>query len=375
MSEVNIQVQETVENVEIIAQNNVIEINITRQSGGGGGAVDSVNGQTGVVVLDADDISDASTSKKFVTTSEKTAITHANRSTLDAITEAFTTALKTAYDSAVAWISTNGANVLNHIASTSNPHNTTATQVDALQRNGSNANSDVDLGAFSLNAKSFHAKGTNGSGHLGLRHQSANPTATGQETVIFAGSDGEPRYKNDGNAIEQLASQTFVNSGLATKENTITAGATSQYYRGDKTFQTLNVEAVSGLQTALDAKISLNTWVDISLTSTIVGWSAFTTRSIEYLIVGNECTVRGQIAGTSNNATTSFTMPFNYTGNELFQTVSIPITNNGTAATAAGMARMLANTSTVLFFTNGNVGAFTPSGTKILTFYFTFKIN
>lgn len=358
MSEVNIQVQETVENVEIVANNNVIEVNITRQSGGGGGAVDSVNGQTGVVVLDA-------------------------------------------------------------------------TDVDALQRNGSNANSDVDLGAFSLNAKSFHAKGTNGSGHLGLRHQNSNPTATGQETVIFAGSDGEPRYKNAGGAIEQFASMAWVsaqgfitniisalgytpaNKAGDTFTGNITAPNLSGTNTGDETITSIqtkrplktvasqslegsgnvalsksdvglgNVDNTSDLnkpistavQTALNAKISLNNWVDISLTSTIVGWSAFTTRSIEYLIVGNECTVRGQIAGTSNNATTSFTMPFNYTGADVFQTVSIPITNNGTAATAAGMARILANTSTVLFFTNGNVGAFTPSGTKIVTFYFTFKIN
>ncbi len=66
----------------------------------GGGAVDSVNSQTGVVVLDADDISDSSTTNKFVTSAEKTAITHSNRSILDAITESFTTALKTAYDGA-----------------------------------------------------------------------------------------------------------------------------------------------------------------------------------------------------------------------------------------------------------------------------------
>jgi hypothetical protein len=37
---------------------------------GGGGAVDSVNGQTGVVVLDADDIDDTSTTNKFITASE-----------------------------------------------------------------------------------------------------------------------------------------------------------------------------------------------------------------------------------------------------------------------------------------------------------------
>lgn len=40
-------------------------------TGGGSGAVDSVNGQTGTVVLDADDISDAATAKKFATAAEK----------------------------------------------------------------------------------------------------------------------------------------------------------------------------------------------------------------------------------------------------------------------------------------------------------------
>ena len=38
---------------------------IISASGGGGGAVDSVNGETGVVVLDADDISDAATTNKY----------------------------------------------------------------------------------------------------------------------------------------------------------------------------------------------------------------------------------------------------------------------------------------------------------------------
>lgn len=43
-------------------------------SGAGGGAVDSVNTQTGDVVLDADDISDASTTKKFTTAARNTKV-------------------------------------------------------------------------------------------------------------------------------------------------------------------------------------------------------------------------------------------------------------------------------------------------------------
>lgn len=43
---------------------------------GGGGAVDSVNSQTGVVVLDADDIDDTSTTHKFVTASDLTTLSN-----------------------------------------------------------------------------------------------------------------------------------------------------------------------------------------------------------------------------------------------------------------------------------------------------------
>lgn len=55
--------------------------------------------------------------------------THSNKTILDAITESFTTALKSAYDSAVSWIATNGANLINHLSNTSNPHSVTKTQV------------------------------------------------------------------------------------------------------------------------------------------------------------------------------------------------------------------------------------------------------
>lgn len=72
------------------------------------------------------------------------------------------------------------------------------------------ATQDVDLGANGLDAKFVNVKGTGGAGHLGLKHQSSNATAGGQETVIFAGNDGEPRFKNDGNAVEQIASREWV---------------------------------------------------------------------------------------------------------------------------------------------------------------------
>ena len=91
------------------------------------------------------------------------------------------------------------------------------------------ATTDVDLGNNDLNAEGIKIKGTAGNGHLGMKHQSSNPTAGGQETVIFAGADGEPRFKNDGNAVEQFASREWVNlQGFQTTPIVVNSNITAQ---------------------------------------------------------------------------------------------------------------------------------------------------
>lgn len=55
------------------------------------------------------------------------------------------------------------------------------------------------------------------------------------------GSGGSTNWGSIGGT---LSSQTDLQTALNLKENTITAGTTSQYFRGDKTFQTLNKAAV-----------------------------------------------------------------------------------------------------------------------------------
>lgn len=76
----------------------------------------------------------------------KNDFTDALKAKLDSITEIFTTVLKTAYDNAVTWISTNGNNLINHLSNISNPHNTTASQVGAYTTSEVDniANSKVD---------------------------------------------------------------------------------------------------------------------------------------------------------------------------------------------------------------------------------------
>jgi hypothetical protein len=59
---------------QVLAKNSNTDFDtewVAQSGGGGGGAVDSVNGQTGVVVVDADDIADAGT-KVIMTTTERT---------------------------------------------------------------------------------------------------------------------------------------------------------------------------------------------------------------------------------------------------------------------------------------------------------------
>lgn len=60
------------------------------------------------------------------------------------------------------------------------------------------ATQDVDLDTHQLNARSINIVGTNGDGHLDLKHQNADAPATGQSTALFADSNGDIKYKNDG---------------------------------------------------------------------------------------------------------------------------------------------------------------------------------
>lgn len=80
---------------------------------------------------------------------------------------------------------------------------------EKLARDGSNANTDVDLGAFALNCKHLKINGTSGTGHIGLKHQSGSITAAGSESAFAADSNGNPIWKNDGNAIQNIAFETY----------------------------------------------------------------------------------------------------------------------------------------------------------------------
>lgn len=82
--------------------------------------------------------------------------------------------------------------------------------------------------------KSLTITGTNGAGYVHLRHQASDANATGQSTVLFADSNGDIKYKNDGGHYTTFVTSantanrvyTFPNRSL-TIDNITTASTTN----------------------------------------------------------------------------------------------------------------------------------------------------
>jgi hypothetical protein len=127
---------------------------------------------------------------------------------------------------------------------------------DKLDLDGGNANQDIDIGNYSLNAKHVKINGTAGSGHLGLKHQSANITASASESSIGANSVGNPVWKNDGNAIDELEL-------ISRKTNNVTGNETS-------TTKYLSVKGIYDWAVGLFAPISSPTFTGTVTTPDII---------------------------------------------------------------------------------------------------------
>jgi hypothetical protein len=88
----------------------------------------------------------------------------------------------------------------------------------------------------------------------------ANGTTTPAITIVSAPKLTTARNIN-GVAFDGTANITVAD---ATKEPIITAGTSAQYYRGDKTMQTLNAAAVPDFSTATDARIAAAAGVSVA---------------------------------------------------------------------------------------------------------------
>ncbi len=283
---------------------------IISATGGGGGSVS------------ANDVTETAT-RVFVTPTQKTAITHSNRSILDAITESFTTALKNAYDGAVSWITTNGTNILNHIASTSNPHSVTKSQV-------------------------------------GL----SNVPNTDTTTTANITDSTNKRFVTDAN-LTTIGNTTGTNSGDNATNTTSNAYADAKVEDAIVNGVTTKAPSQNAVFDALALKVDKTNWIDISLTSTIVGFSSFTTRIIRYKqISDNVIWVKGRLTGTSNSPLLNFDIPFT-SANNAQNIGNATCKNNGSDLTSTIVCANNQNTNIVnIYRDNTGTTLFTTSGVK-----------
>lgn len=138
-----------------------------------------------------------------------------------------------------------------------------------------------------------------------------------------------------------------------------------------------NGEALSSVRTKLNSVITeINLldptdWVDYSATSTVVGWSSFTTKQIRYRVIGKQVFVHYNLSGVSNSTSTTFTLPNNSLYTERVFGAS---TDNGTLI-GAGIIVISANSNSIILGANQTAaGNWTSSGTKTTIGQFFYEI-
>ena len=104
-------------------------------------------------------------------------------------------------------------------------------------------------------------------------------------------------------------------------------------------------------------------WTDYSATSTVTGWVAFSIKKVFYKRIGNTVFSTFSLQGTSNNTTTSFTLPYiNQTG-FVINTFSRASDAGGDSAT--GLVLVNNSASTVILYKDTIGNSFSAAGTKI----------
>lgn len=115
-------------------------------------------------------------------------------------------------------------------------------------------------------------------------------------------------------------------------------------------------------------------WVDYSGTSTIEGWSAFTTKEIQYRYLNiNTVLVNFVLIGTSNSVDTSFTLPSTCL-NYIACTAGVT-GDNGVLSVNPGSIVCLEDTDTVVLSSDITGSNWAASGTKSIAGQFIYRSN
>lgn len=131
-----------------------------------------------------------------------------------------------------------------------------------------------------------------------------------QKVAGAGGGGGVPSW---GSITGTLSNQTDLQTALNTKQDTITAGTTSQYFRGDKTFQTLNKTAVglSNVDNTSDLNKPISTATQTALDTkqnTITNSDSITQGSTNLFLTTAERTKLTNTSGTNSGDETTSTI-------------------------------------------------------------------
>ena len=162
------------------------------------------------------------------------------------------------------------------------------------------------------------------------------------------------------------ASVGIVNQGTATQ---VLHGNAA----GNASFGAVSLTAdVSGILPAANG--GADAWVDYSATSTIVGWSSFTTKVILYQKTYGKVFIIFDLAGTSDSTVASFTVPFTSAPSITTWGYETLVVNNGTTATSPGRANVTSGSGTIDMRINTAGNTWTNTGTKRAAGKFWFEI-
>jgi hypothetical protein len=156
-------------------------------------------------------------------------------------------------------------------------------------------------------------------------------------------------------AVATLAASRIYTVPDAGADTSFVMAAGTQTVGGAKTFSS---------DTVFSADVYTTTFTDYSSTSTVTGWTSFTTKKIYYKKIGKLIFATFELSGTSNATTTSFTLPTACNTSAGVQIINLAKDNGGTPV--AGTAFMDPNTSTLVCLptVGGSSSGWTSSGAK-----------
>ena len=192
------------------------------------------------------------------------------------------------------------------------------------------ATQDVDLGAFSLNGKSLHIKGTAGNGHLGLKHQSAAATGSANESLIYADSLGDLSWQN-----ANLYLSKFITSANTANRSYTFPNATCNIPDDSLVVHLAGTETITGAKT-FSGYTTFTSTVDIT--------SGLTFSNSGFTLVLQPPTLSVNRTVTLPNGTGTLALTSDLTGYLTAVTATSPLSSSG--GTTPNITIALATTST-----------------------------